>query len=159
MKSLHHSNLSVTMIPPATNYGPVDYRKYTLMKEIGNEAMNYLAIGYQNNANIVNNEVVEVLTAHWTRQLGEYVLRGKINIGGTKDHIEAAKESFINIKADLANMIAMLINGDRELYKHVPWLKDAPIYIEFASPFSKFRSIQYCGTPRNYFHHMIEKHR
>lgn len=150
----NYSNLSVTMIPPATKYGPVDGRKYTLMKDKEKESEYYLAIGYRFDANIVNNDAKKILTAQWLRQMGQYKLKGTIKFKTNETDLQIAQKH-----RDFHKMVAQLIHGDHDFYRHVPWLMDAPIYIQLESSDLQSGTIQYCGTPRHHLNTPIVKHR
>jgi len=149
MEKLYSNKLSVTIIPPATAYDPVDKRKYTLTGP-NEDGIRFLAIGYKYEMSLVNAKMEDMLTAEWKPKLGEYLLAGKVYVSGGEHDQHSAKERYMELQAELPGAISMMIHGDRDLYKHVPWLLDAPIYIEFDSTYNQYRTIQYAGTPRQY---------
>lgn len=145
MEKLQHDQFSVAILPPATAYHPVDGRKYTLIMSTG-EMNCHLAIGFKYETDLLNVEKnvekEKVITAEWKPRLGEYVLTGKIDLGSLNN--------FHLMQAELAKAISMMVKADKGLYTHVPWLLDAPIYMEIDSYIHKYKTIQYFGTPRQY---------
>lgn len=150
MEKLQYDQFSVTVLPPATAYHPVDGRKYTLIMSTSEPGF-HLAIGFKYEMSLLNTvkESEKILTAEWKPRLGEYILTGKIYIDSNQSD-DTLRKSFDHMQAELSKSLSMIVKADKILYSHVPWLLDAPIYIEFDSYHHKYKTIQYFGTPRQY---------
>jgi len=148
MEKLQTTQFTVMIAPPATPYGPVEGRKYTLStSETGNSR--HLTIGTKYNVSLYNT-CEDIFTAEWISKLGEYVFSGRIYISGGEYDEEQAANRFNHLHSLIPEMIAHIIKSDYELFKHVPWLLDAPIIIEYVSNFQQLRTIKNYGTPRKY---------
>ncbi|MEK3886472.1 staygreen family protein [Bacillus sp. FSL K6-3431] len=149
MEKLRSYLFTVKIMPPATKYGPVDGRKYTLTsKETDGSRILTIDTKYAMNAENVRCE--DILTAEWMPKLGEYTLSGKVFIGGNEYDEVAALNRYNQLQDNLPEMIQTLIKGDSALYRHVPWLLDAPIYITYDSHIPHYNVIKQVGTPRSY---------
>ncbi|MBS4194134.1 staygreen family protein [Lederbergia citri] len=148
MEKLQTDQFTVMITPPATSYGPVEGRKYTLStSETGNSR--HLTIGTKYNVSVYKN-CEDIFTAEWISKLGEYVLTGRVYISGGEYDEKQAESRFNHLNSFLPEMISHVIKSDYELFKHVPWLLDAPILIEYVSNFEQLRTINNYGTPRKY---------
>ncbi|GIN21202.1 MAG TPA: hypothetical protein DEO65_06835 [Bacillus bacterium] len=148
MEKIEYDQFSVTILPPATTYHPVDGRKYTLV--MSTKDSNYhLAIGFKYEMELLNEETEKILTAEWQPRLGEYILTGRIDFG-SKRNGEIVWNNSHKIQGNLTEAISLMVKADKDLYAHVPWLLDAPIYIEIDSNTHKYKTIQYYGTPRQH---------
>ncbi|MBS4217603.1 hypothetical protein KHA96_04650 [Bacillus sp. FJAT-49711] len=148
MEKLQTDQFTVLIAPPATSYGPVDGRKYTLSNlETGNSQ--HLTIGTKYNVSLYKS-CEDIFTAEWLSKLGEYVFSGRIYISGGEYDEEQAVHRFNHLHSLLPEMISRIIKSDYELFKHVPWLLDAPILIEYVSNFQQLRMIKNYGTPRKF---------
>lgn len=143
MEKLEYGQFSVTILPPATAYSPVDGRKYTVIMSTENPIC-HIAIGFKYETKLINAKTENVLTAEWKPRLGEYILTGNIYYGNNQN------VAFNQMQTDLSKAIQKIVKADKELYSHVPWLLDAPIYIEVESHDHQFKTIKYFGTPRQY---------
>ena len=152
MAKLQFDHFTVMVIPPATSYGPVDGRKYTLTS-MGSTLPRMLRIGNKYHINMDNYQYEDILTAEWMPKLGEYVLSGRVFVSGGELDEDAAQKRLNLLQAELPGMLGAIIKGDHALYKHVPWLLDAPIYIQFDSHYPHLHIIQNFGTPRSYLTH------
>lgn len=148
MGKLQYDQFSVTILPPATEYHPVDGRKYSLVMSTEDSDCR-LAIGHKYLMNLHNKESDNILTAEWKPRLGEYILTGKVNFHENNSD-EGIPYHFEDIQSNVHNAIKLIVKADRVLFSFVPWLLDAPIYIELDSHFRKNKSIQYFGTPRHF---------
>lgn len=148
MNKSQAKQFSVTILPPATVYHPVDGRKYTfvLSDYYSNQ---YLAIGYKYEINLlnVNHQQEDILTAEWRPELGEYILKGKMYLDDKENDVFAIRDKCKQYEKMLPELISFMINADRIFYSHVPWLLDAPIYV-------KLRMTQFMGTPRQYLNNI-----
>ncbi|VEF48117.1 Staygreen protein [Bacillus freudenreichii] len=148
MEKLEYDQFSVTILPPATAYRPVDGRKYTLIMSTSDSSC-HLAIGFKYETTLFNTKSEKVLTAEWKPRLGEYILTGKVYFGSNQKD-EALQAAFDQMQTELSKAIQMIVKADEILYSHVPWLLDAPIYIEVDSYDHKYKTIKYFGTPRQH---------
>ncbi|MBO0992994.1 staygreen family protein [Bacillus sp. SD088] len=143
MEKLQVDQLTVIIVPPATNFAPVDGRQYIMEPLFG--ANRILTIGISSNQCCLDkNEQPFVL--EWKPKLGEYVLTGKINY---------FEETFKEInskqwKNNIRHILTLIIKSDYYLFQHVPWLIDAPILIELYDNHSQLIKIENFGTPRKY---------
>jgi hypothetical protein len=78
------------------------------------------------------------------------MLKGTIYVNEEENDVLTVREKCQQYQKILPEMILFMINADRLFYAHVPWLLDAPIYVEFQTPQRKFRTAQWMGTPRQY---------
>lgn len=149
MEKLRSYLFTVKIMPPATEYGPVDGRKYTLsnMETDGSRRL-IIDTKYAMNEGNVRSE--DILTAEWRPKLGEYMLTGKVYISGSEHDETTALNRYNLLNDNLPEMIQSIIKGDLGLYKHVPWLLDAPIYIQYDSNIPCYNVLKHFGTPRRY---------
>lgn len=149
MEKLQSNQFTVMVIPPATAYGPVDGRKYTLTEmDSGNSQI--LTIGTKYQMGAYDAKIADILTAEWKPRLGEYVLSGRIYIGDDHLDVDTAKHTYHQLKTKLTRMISAMIQADYVLYQYVPWLLDAPIMIQIDSHLPLLRTLEHYGTPRKY---------
>ncbi|MBS4176891.1 staygreen family protein [Lederbergia citrea] len=146
MIKLQSNHFTVMVIPPATSYGPVDSRKYTLSNS-NSHSTPVLTISTVDHK-VANNE--DMLTAEWMPKLGEYVLSVKINVGGEEITEDIAEQRFQTIHSMLPEMLSLIIKSDYALFKHVPWLLDASIYVQNDSCYPRLCTLEKVGTPRKY---------
>lgn len=151
VNKLQTKHFSVTILPPATVYHPVDGRKYTFILS-DHSSNRYLAIGYKYASNLLNvhHDQEDILTAEWRPELGEYVMKGNICLSNKENDVFAVREKLKQYEKMLPEAISFIIHADRSFYSHVPWLLDAPIYMECTSLDRHVRTTQYMGTPRQY---------
>ncbi|MFD1706627.1 staygreen family protein [Siminovitchia sediminis] len=149
MKKLQSDPCSVAILPPATAYKPVDGRKYTFIMSTSDQHA-HLTIGYKYTVSPEEAYTKKMLTAEWRPRLGEYILSGTVHIHDSDT--EEVPQSNLEIQTELPHIISTLIEADKSLYLHVPWLLDAPIYIEINLN-KRHKTIQYYGTPRQYLNH------
>ncbi|MBS4199177.1 hypothetical protein KHA93_05850 [Bacillus sp. FJAT-49732] len=148
MEELQTDQFTVMIAPPVTSYGPVEGRKYTLSTS-DTDNSRHLTIGTKYNVSIYKT-FEDIFTAEWISKLGEYVFSGRIYISGGEYDEKQAQTRFNHIHSLLPEMIFHIIKSDFELFKHVPWLLDAPIIIEYVSNFHQLRTVKNYGTPRKY---------
>ncbi|GIN70331.1 hypothetical protein J14TS2_08060 [Bacillus sp. J14TS2] len=143
MEKLQVDQLTVIIVPPATNFAPVDGRQYIMEPLFG--ANRILTIGISSNQ-CCSDKNEQPFVLEWKPKLGEYVLTGKINY-----FEETFKE--INTKQwknNIRHILTLIIKSDYYLFQHVPWLMDAPILIELYDNHSQLIKIENFGTPRKY---------
>nr|WP_302053167.1 staygreen family protein [Cytobacillus oceanisediminis] len=90
MSNFNPSKLSVKYLPPATEFRPVDSRKYTLTHSDATGEL-FLAIGEGYDFNAVNPKFRDEAFAEWIPQMGQYVLRGRVYISGGEFDQQYAK--------------------------------------------------------------------
>lgn len=143
MEKLQVGQLTVIIVPPATNFAPVDGRQYIMEPPIG--ANRVLTIGVSSNQCSDKNNKSFIL--EWKPKLGEYVLTGKINYF---EETGLNREYMRKWKDKITKMLTLIIKSDYYLFQHVPWLMDAPILIELYNHRSQLIKIENFGTPRKY---------
>lgn len=149
MNNLKELELNVIYSPPATEYKPVDGRKYCFA--IANKpGESHLYIGYEYDCFPFNHKVREEMRAEWIPHMGQYVLCVKIQ--DNNDHLEEHHVKILNLvsQQEITNSLSSIMYGDRAFFINYPWLLDSPIYIHFQSKNDDFNKIVYYGTPRQY---------
>ncbi|HLU22941.1 MAG TPA: staygreen family protein [Bacillaceae bacterium] len=150
MEKLRSDQFTVMIIPPATSYGPVDGRKYTL-SGIDSEISKVLSIGSKYNLNKYPNNREDVFIAEWLPKLGEYVLSGELLISREGMSEADARNRYERMLSELPNMLATIFQADHSIFKYAPWLMDAPIFVQCDSHIPYLCTLKQMGTPRNYF--------
>ena len=149
MNKLDISQLTVTYFPPATEFRPVDGRKYTLVQSLSTGEW-FLNVGYRYHANQVNIRFRDEVLAEWLPQMGQYVLSGKVFISDKDIDKPYAKVRYMVFQREIEQALTAIVYGDRIFYSNYPWLLDSPIYIHFESNYEEFNKMIYYGTPRQY---------
>ncbi|WP_442600253.1 staygreen family protein [Neobacillus sp. D3-1R] len=143
------SKLSVSYLPPATPFRPLDNRKYTLTHSDTTGEL-FLTIGCQYDKNKINMKLRDEVLAEWLPQTGEFQLWGNVYISGGEFDESYAKVRFMIFQKELELAIKAIVYGDQSFYSCYPWLLDSPIYIRFDSVYPQFQQVLYYGTPRQY---------
>jgi len=150
------SKMITTYHPPVTQFRPVEGRKYTLIRlEPSGEF--HLIIGSQYDYDAINLVYRDEVLAEWVPQLGEYCLYGRVHISDGKSDENYAKVRYMIFKKEVHSCLKAIIYGDRAFFSNFPWLKDAPIYIQFESDHPAYNQLLYFGTPRQFLLKNIEK--
>lgn len=149
MSKFNPSKLSVTYLPPATPFKPVDERKYTLTHSDDTGEL-YLTVGYCYDMDAINPKFRDEVLAEWVPRMGQYVLSGKVYVTGGEFDEQYSKIRFMIFQRELSLALTAIVYGDRAFYQHYPWLLDSPIYIHFESTFPQFNQTLFAGTPRHF---------
>lgn len=155
MSKLNPSKLTVLYSPPATEFRPVDHRKYTLTQSKTTGEW-FLCIGYRYDLNARNKKFQDEVYAEWIPQLGQYVLSGKVYLCDGENDKQYAKIRYMICQREVEQALSALIYGDRVFFSNYPWLLDSPIYIHFESNYDEYNKMFYYGTPRQYLNAAIE---
>lgn len=155
MKKLDLSNLRVHIQPPATDYKPVEHRKYTLMQSDRSNEIS-LTIGQDFNTAATLSKQRDELLAEWIPQMGQYVLLGRMHISDGDFDEQYAKIRYMIYEREADLLLTAILYGDKELLSHYPWLLNSPIYVRFQSDFPEYNKIQYYGTAREYLNKSIQ---
>ncbi|MFE8694927.1 staygreen family protein [Cytobacillus sp. FJAT-53684] len=147
--------ITVLYLPPATEFRPVDRRKYTWTQS-KTTGESFLSIGYDYDFNAIQVEYRDEVLAEWIPQMGQYVLSGKIFISDESFDEKYAKIRFMIFQREARQALAAMIYGDRTFFSNYPWLLDSPIYIHFQSNYHEFNKIIYYETPRQYLNEAIQ---
>lgn len=140
MNGINIPNVNVNIIPPVTEFSPVDGRQYTVERFLDKDQL-MLAIHQNSNHKkyIFSNENPFILVAEWVYQLGQYAIIGKV----------MNSENPSSINEDIEKALMIIVNGDRKFYKYFPWLLEAPIYIQFNNEDHQTVT-NYYGSPRRW---------
>lgn len=149
MSKFNPSKLSVEYLPPATEFRPVDRRKYTLTHSDATGEL-FLAIGGYYDLNAIKPKFRDEVFAEWLPQMGQYVLSGKVYISGGEFDEPYSKIRFMIFQKELELALTAIVYGDRCFYSNYPWLLDSPIFVHFESVYPEFSKMLYYGTPRQY---------
>ncbi|MDZ5472723.1 staygreen family protein [Bacillus sp. 31A1R] len=156
MSKFNPSKLSATYLPPATQFKPVDERKYTLTHSDETGDL-FLTIGYCYDTGAINPKIRDEVLAEWVPQMGQYVLKGKVYISGGEFDEQFSKIRYMIFKKELNLALTAIVYGDKLFYSNYPWLLDSPIYIQFESIFPQYHQLVYFGTPRQYLTAAIQQ--
>ncbi|MGM0844829.1 MAG: staygreen family protein [Bacillota bacterium] len=149
MSEFNPEKLSVTYLPPASVFNPLDARKYTLThSDITGEL--FLSIGCNYDVTKLDTKMRDEVLAEWVRVLGQYTLSGKVYVSGGEFDENLSKVRYMIFQKEMPLALSAIVNGDSGFFSYFPWLLDAPIYIAFQSEFPDYQGIQYFGTPRRY---------
>lgn len=149
MSTFKPEKLSVKFIPPATQYEPIDSRKYTLTHSDHTGEL-FLSIGFIYDYQIINLKMRDEVFAEWITQNGEYLLLGRVYISMGEYDKNLSLTRYLIFKRELELALTAIMYGDRSFFTYYPMLIDAPIYIQFQSIFPEFNNTIYYGTPRKY---------
>ncbi|PWW25821.1 staygreen protein [Cytobacillus oceanisediminis] len=149
MSKFNPSKLAVNYLPPATEFRPVDRRKYTLTHSDATGEL-FLAIGGYYDLNAIRPKFRDEVFAEWQPQMGQYVLSGKVYISGGEFDEQYSKIRFMIFQKELDLALTAMVYGDSSFYSNYPWLLDSPIFIHFESVYPQFSKILYYDTPRKY---------
>ncbi|CAM3790063.1 staygreen family protein [Mesobacillus thioparans] len=149
MSKFNPEKLTVSYIPPATAYMPIDSRKYTLThSDLSGEL--FLAIGNVYDYQAINYKMRDEVLADWLTINGEYILFANVYVSNGEYDLNMSRIRYMIFKRELDLALTAMIYGDRSFFTYHPWLLDAPIYVKFSSSFPEFNEIVYYGTPRYY---------
>lgn len=151
MSNFIPSNLTIAYQPPATAFGPVEGRKYTLTHSDVTGQL-FLSIGTEFDYKNTNPKFRDEVLAEWIPKMGEFILWGRVYVSGGEYDEKYAKVRFLIFQKELELALKAMIYGDQTFLTNFPWLLDAPIYIQFESVFSKYNQVFYYGTPRYYLY-------
>ncbi|WP_409293125.1 staygreen family protein [Peribacillus sp. SCS-37] len=138
-----------TFMPMASEFTPVDKRKYTMVHS-GRTQNIMITIGSQYDESIINNRLRDEVRAEWIPQLGQYVLAGRVYAGGHEFSEEEAGQRFKMFEEEMEHSLRALVSSDRSFLSNFPWLLDCPIYMQFESAYEEYNKMFYFGTPRQY---------
>ncbi len=153
MNKFDPSKLNVKYSAPATEFRPIERRKYTFSQSNHTREL-FLTIGDNYDLNEVHPKYRDEVFAEWKPQMGQYVLLGKMHVSDEDFDEHYAKLRFLIFKHEVRIAIAAIIYGDRNFLFNYPWLLDSPIYLHFTSNFAEFNKIIYYDTPRQYLNEM-----
>jgi hypothetical protein len=150
MSSFNPEKLSVTFIPPANSFQPIEGRKYTLTHSDLTAEL-YLDIGYIFNYEKINPIMRDEVLAEWQKSReNQLYLFGKAYVDGGEFNKEMAGVRFGIFKKEMNTALKGIIYGDLSFFSNYSTLLDAPIYIYFESKYTEYKHIFYYGTPRQY---------
>ncbi|MGR3764414.1 staygreen family protein [Rossellomorea sp. NS-SX7] len=149
MSDFNPEKLSVTYLPPASIFNPIDNRKYTLTHSDTTGDL-YLSIGCHYDLKKINAQMRDEVLGEWRREHGQYTLCGNVYVSRGEFDEKLSKVRFMIFKKELPLALAAIVNGDRGFFTYYPWLLDAPVYIYFESVFDEFSQVISFGTPRQY---------
>lgn len=150
------SKLTFKINAPATEFRPIEGRKYTLTHTDATGQL-FLSIGNDYNASLFNSKLRDEVLAEWMPKMGEYMLWGRVYVSGGEFDKKNAKVRFLIFQKELDLAFKAIIYSDQILFTYYPWLLDSPIYIQYESIFPEFNKINYMGTPRKYLHAVSKK--
>jgi Staygreen protein len=155
MSNWDPTSITVLYLPPATEFRPVDRRKYTWTQS-KTTGESILSIGYQYDFKAIQAEYRDEVLAEWIPQMGQYVLSGKIFISDESFDEKYAQIRFLIFQREARQALAAMIHGDRTFFSNYPWLLDSPIYIHFQSNYKDYNKIIYYETPRQYLNEAMQ---
>ncbi|RIW38367.1 hypothetical protein D3H55_02175 [Bacillus salacetis] len=149
MSEFDSEKLSLTYIPPASIFYPMDGRKYTLThSDLTGEL--FLSAGCVYDMAKIDPLMRDEVLAEWVRVMGQYTLSGKVHVSGGEFEKNLSKVRYMIFQKELPLALTAIVNGDNGFFTYFPWLLDAPIYISFESIYPEFNHVQFYGTPRKY---------
>ncbi|MBM7661827.1 hypothetical protein JOC85_002634 [Bacillus mesophilus] len=150
MSSFNPEKLSVTFIPPANSFRPIEGRKYTLTHSDLTAEL-FLDIGFIFNYEKINSVMRDEVLAKWQKtNENQLHLIGKAYVDGGEFNKEMAGVRFAIFRKEMDTALKGIIFGDLAFLTNYPILLDSPIYIYFESNYPEFKQILYYGTPRQY---------
>ncbi|WP_456271223.1 staygreen family protein [Bacillus sp. AK031] len=149
MSEFKPEKLSVTYLPPASIFYPLEGRKYTLTHSDTTGDL-FLSIGCHYDSAKLNPLMRDEVLAEWVCAMGQYSLSGKVYISGGEFDENLSKVRYMIFQKELPLALSAIVNGDSGFFTYFPWLLDVPIYICFESIFPEYHQVKYLGTPRQY---------
>ncbi|PLT29356.1 staygreen family protein [Peribacillus deserti] len=149
MATFNPKHLITTYMPMTTSFMPADGRKYTLTHSDRTGDL-FLSIGAEYNSKAINQSLRDEVIAEWVPQMGQYVLAGKVYVGGNEHSENDAKIRFTIFEQEMDLALEAIIYGDQAFFEYFPWLLDSPIYIHFESVYPICNKMLYFGTPRQF---------
>ncbi|PLR82442.1 hypothetical protein CVD25_13900 [Bacillus canaveralius] len=156
MNKFDPAKLSTDIKAPATQFGPVDNRKYTLTHSDTNGEF-LLKIGCHFDLDAVNSKQRDEVFAEWKPKSGQYILFGRVYISNGDFDEKYSQVRFLIFQRELELALTAITYGDQAFFTYYPWLLDSPIYIQFESVYPQFNKIVYQGTPRQYLNVALKK--
>jgi hypothetical protein len=151
MSMFNPSKLTTKYTAPATQFRPVEGRRYTLTHSDTTGQL-FLTIGTHYDYLAINPQIRDEVLAEWVPQMGEFALIGRVYISGGEFDENYAKVRFKIFQKELNLALTAIVYGDQAFFCNFPWLLDAPIYIQFESIYPQFNRMFYFGTPRYFLH-------
>jgi len=139
--------LKTTFIEPITQYGPIEYRKYTLTHS-DDTGMLFLTIGNEYNYAEINQDLRDEVLGVWKVYYNSYILFLYIYVGDYD--YEKALYRYNTFKSHMNDAIKAIIYGDRELLNQYPNLINTPIYVKFDSSIPMFNNYEFYGYVKDY---------
>ena len=139
--------LKTTFIEPITQYGPIEYRKYTLTHS-DDTGMLFLTIGNEYNYAEINQDLRDEVLGVWKVYYNSYILFLYIYVGDYD--YEKALYRYNTFKSHMNDAIKAIIYGDRELLNQYPNLINTPIYVKFDSSIPMFDNYEFYGYVKDY---------
>jgi len=154
MTKIPNDRLQTILLPPATEFSPVEGRKYTMTHSDVTGQL-FVSIGYVYDYSKITQMRDEVL-AEWVPHVGQYVLLGKVYVTGGEYDENTTKIRYMIFKKEMETAIQAIVQGDEAFFCHFPWFLDFPIYIHFESVNHNYNHVLYFGTPRYYINKLSE---
>lgn len=140
--------LETTFIEPATPYGPIKNRKYTLTHS-DETAMMFLDIGDKFNYSAIDEKLRDELLGAWkTADFDSYKLIFYAYVGDGDFLTSSIKYAAFKYHMSLA--LQAIFYGDRDLLEKNPQLINTPIYVKFDSDIPMFDNYEPYGYVRDY---------
>ncbi|RLQ96147.1 staygreen family protein [Falsibacillus albus] len=149
MREFKTEKLSMSLLPSATVFFPVEGRKYTMTHSDSTGDM-FVSIGCYYDADKINPILRDEVFAEWSLHIGQYVLRANVLVSGGEFDENLSAVRFLIFEKEMPTALKAIVTADRSFYAYFPWLLDMPIYVEFDSIFPQYHQIKYFGTVRQY---------
>ncbi|OLS38581.1 staygreen family protein [Bacillus sp. MRMR6] len=156
MSMFNPSKLTTKYSAPATQFRPLEGRKYTLTHSDTTGQL-FLTIGVHYDYLAINPQSRDEVLAEWVPQMGEFALIGRVYVSGGEFDENYARVRYMIFQKELDLALKAIVYGDQAFYSNFPWLLDAPIYIQFESVYPQFNQLFYYGTPRYFLHSAIKE--
>ncbi|CAM3721401.1 staygreen family protein [Mesobacillus zeae] len=149
MNKFNPDKLHVQYMPPASQFAPIEGRKYTLTHSDKTGEI-FLSIGARYNTGSIDYDLRDEVLGEWTTRNGEYLLLCKVYISGGEFDEKISKVRYMIFKRELSLALTGMVYGDQSFFTNHPWLLDCPILVQFESSYPEYNDIIYYGTPRQY---------
>lgn len=147
MSEFNKEKLQVTFMEGTTEDGPIIPRIYTLTHSDLTAEL-FLSVGSKINYDKITPMRDEVV-GEWKAKPGEYVLKIDIEVDGAMGIINTAIRDGI-FRNELPLALKAIVYGDRKLFMGNKELLESPVEVHFNSSFTKFNTVEYWGSVRDY---------
>lgn len=140
--------LNTTFIPPMTESGPIEDRKYTLTHS-DTTGMMFLDIGSVYNNSAIDQKLRDEVLGKWIICDNKpYTLIFYVYVGN--GDFEESHRRYNIFKEHLNLALQAIIYGDTVLFNKYPELIETPIYVKFDSTIPIFDNYEFYGYVKNY---------
>jgi hypothetical protein len=144
--------LQIKFLDGVNSRGPIDNRSYTLTHSDFSGEL-FLSVGLEFDRKAISGLYTRLMRdevlAEWLKQEENFLLHVYCHISGGII-LGTPGWRYSIFKRELPLVLKCICNGDRDLFKENPNLKNGSILIHFKSKNKKYNKVERWGTPKDY---------